>query len=188
MMRLTTILMLVLGGCLAGCEAINSGPKMMTTVAQGVTTFGTVMIERLDPTEMTASASGSVTNPQFVSDGFVGTGVGWHMTLQLVGADLRFGVAAAGHGSKAMDPATVKQISDIWMDPVHNEQERQALIGQAVMQWLLKQTVSPTEAPSSGDVTGGGAVETPSPSPEDGAPGLTPGSGAPVVAKSDGEP
>jgi hypothetical protein len=136
------LLLAVAGGCLSGCSVMNSGPKMMETVAGGAVTVGTTMIERLDPKEMTANASGSITNPQFVSDGWVGTGVGWHATLQLVGADLRFGVAAAGQGSQTMDPATVRTLADIWMDPAHNEQERQALIEQTVMQWLLRTAVS----------------------------------------------
>lgn len=122
--------------CITGCSIMDTGPAMTRDIMGGVTAIGTTLAARLDPHEMTAGASGSIQNPEFVVDGFVGTGVHWSMTLRMIGADAQFDVDAAGAGSAEHQAEVLDQIAAIWRDAALSDQERQSQVLALLAAWV----------------------------------------------------
>ena len=117
----------------SGCQALNSGPRLMERVAEGVTATAGTLIARFDPTEMTAGADGSVNDPEFVLEGFVATGVVYKVTARLIGADLSFDIDAAGTGSDTVYPDVMSYVRETWGRSALSEDERKLLITEAII-------------------------------------------------------
>lgn len=143
--------------CSTGCGAIDSGPKMMKETSAGVMAVTSTLASQMSPTNLTASARGSVTNPEYQCTGFVGTGVKWDVTIRLIGANLGFDIAAAGEGKLEPDEKIFTFIENIQDRRDISPDEKRGLIEEAVASWLLSRatgrepnSVGGTDAPVGG--------------------------------------
>ena len=96
-----SIMVLLLALCGAGCAVFESGPLMMKQTGAMVQSVMEKGMDQLQISQMTASAGATVNDPRFRVHGFFGTGVRYEMYVELVGADMKVGMAAAGVGKAA---------------------------------------------------------------------------------------
>lgn len=106
---------MIVGYVVVGCSLINSGPRLMQTIAEGAVATGNTLVAKMNPRDMTAGSSGEVHNPEFELSGFVASGVVYNLNARLIGAELDYNIVAGGTGG-AIDPTVVKQIEDIWIN------------------------------------------------------------------------
>ena len=126
-----------------GCSTFSAGPKMMLTIAEGATSLGTTLAAKMNPTDMTASTTGTINDPRFTFKGHVATGVVFEFTAQLVGADLGYGITAGGQGMPEADPVILAAITDIWGQSSLSEEERKSLVAEAITNWMRAKLEKP---------------------------------------------
>lgn len=99
---------------LIGCGGVfSTGPQIAERTGQIAGDAVQALITSFQPTEMTAGADGSVVNPEYEFELFVGAGTYVRGTLKLNGADLQFDVDSAGRGVEIDRDAVIAALATI---------------------------------------------------------------------------
>jgi hypothetical protein len=103
----------VLPGCAIN-RMLESGPRTMETIAGGVQVIASDILSRVDWDAGQAGADGSVNDPEFQFDVFIGTGVRMELVGRLIGTNLSFDVDAWGSGADGVVPADFVMLHNAW--------------------------------------------------------------------------
>lgn len=115
-MKMQTILAILvfLLPTLIGCGGVfSTGPQIAERTGQVAGDAVQALLTSFQPKEMTAGADGSVTNPEYVFDLFIGAGTYVRGSLKLNGANLQFDVDSAGTGVEIDREAVIAALATI---------------------------------------------------------------------------
>ncbi len=161
-----------LSGCLSmGCEAMNSGPRMMERVVEVGGATASTLLATYQPTQTQASVEGSINDPRYRVKMFAGTGVYFDTIMSLEGADLRFNVVSAGEGRDIDDSFRKELLSIIGRGDLAEEAKQKAIMD-VITRWMLAKAEAVVPPP-------GGTVTTPTTQPTNEGAGR---SGPPAVS------
>jgi len=127
---------------LVGCEAINTGPKMVGQVIEGATGVGRDILAKSKVDEMFAASEGQAVNPEFYVTTFAGTGVYVHTTFGLTGADVSYDLTAKGTGVEGPLPPEIQlQVLEVWNNGALSVTERERLVFELIRDYLIGEGV-----------------------------------------------
>lgn len=150
-----TILMLIMSlfaifglGVTPGCSASNpfsTGPEQADMSIGTAGGIAQALVSKLDAENITAEASGTVTNPKYAYEWFGGTGFYTNGSIQLIGGDLRFGASGAGGGLDQVDNDVLDAMQLLVDRPGIPDEKRAAMINELLTRWIESNEVAEDE-------------------------------------------